>query len=36
MCEYFCFSLKVDLCIDVGCIDGDVAEPGSDGVDVNP
>ena len=35
MCEYFCFSLEVDLRIDVGGIDGDVTEPRSDGVDVN-
>ena len=35
MCEYFRLPLEVDLRIDVGCIDGDVTEPRSDGVDVD-
>lgn len=35
MCEHFCFPLEVDFCINVGCIDGDVAQPRADGVDVD-
>ena len=33
--EHFGFPLEVNLCIDIGRIDGDVAEPGADGVDVD-
>lgn len=35
MCEHFCFPLEVNLGVDVGCIDGDMTQPGSDGVDVD-
>ena len=35
MSEHVRFPLEVNLCIDIGRIDGDVAEPGADGVDVD-
>jgi len=33
--EHFRLPLEVDFGIDVGCVDGDMAEPGADGVDIN-
>ena len=33
--EDFGFPLQVDFGVDVGGVDGDVAEPGADGVDIN-
>lgn len=35
MCEHFCFSLEVNLGVDVGCSNGYMTQPGSDGVDVD-
>lgn len=35
MCEHLCFALEVYFGVDVGCIDGDMTEPRSDGVDVD-
>ena len=35
MCEHFGFPLEVNLGVDVGCIDGYMTQPGSDGVDVD-
>lgn len=35
MSEYFRFSLQIDLSVDVRCVDGHVAEPRADGVDVD-
>ena len=33
--EHFSIALKVNFCVDVGCIDGNMAEPGADGVDID-
>ena len=35
MSEHFRFPLQVDLCIDVGCVDGNMAQPCADGVDID-
>lgn len=35
MSEHFCFPLQVDLCVDVGCVDGNMAEPRANGVDID-
>ena len=35
MCEHLRFALEVYFGVDVGCIDGDMTEPRSDGVDVD-
>ncbi len=35
MGEDVCFTLQTDFGVDVGRVDGDVAEPGADGVDVH-
>jgi hypothetical protein len=33
--EDFCFALQIDFGVDVGRVDGDVSEPGADGVDID-
>ena len=35
MGKHFRLPLQVDLCIDVGCVDGDMTEPRPDRVDVD-
>ncbi len=35
VCEDFGFPLQIDFGVDVGRVDGDVAEPGADGVDID-
>ena len=35
MAEHLRFVVQIDFGIDVGGIDGDVSEPGADGVDVH-
>ena len=35
MLQNLCFSLKVYLGVDVGCIDGNMAQPCTDGVDID-
>lgn len=35
MSKYFCLPLQIDFCIDVGCVDGYVAEPRADSVDIH-
>ena len=35
MSKHLRLPLQVDLCIDVGCIDGNMAQPRTDGVDVD-
>lgn len=36
MSEHFCFPLQVDFRVDIGRVDGDMAEPCADGVDIDP
>jgi hypothetical protein len=33
--QHLSFTFKVDLCVDVGGVDGDVPHPGANGVDVD-
>jgi hypothetical protein len=35
MREHFCLPLQVDFSVDVGRVDGNVSEPGSDRVDID-
>jgi hypothetical protein len=35
MCKHFCLPLQVDFGIDVGCVDGNMAQPCADGVDID-
>jgi hypothetical protein len=35
MLQNLCFPLQIHLSIDVGCVDGSVAQPCADGVDVD-
>jgi hypothetical protein len=35
VCEDFGFTLQIDLGVDISCVDGDVAEPCADGVDID-
>ena len=33
--ECLCFHVEVGFSVDVGCVDGDVTEPGADGIDID-
>ena len=35
MIEHFRLPLQVDFCINVSCVDGNMAQPSSDGVDID-